>query len=184
MRKFILTICVSALFIFYLFAQRKSAPVLPVPLSSLPNSPADNISNFIPSSSTSSLASVTPAIPINKAPISSSQPPPTPKPKPQPAPPVNQRKYKNGNYIGSTADAFYGLVQVEAIIKNGQIADVQFLQYPNDRQHSVLINSQAMPYLKQEAISAQSANVDIVSGATATSQAFIQSLASALSQAS
>jgi len=57
------------------------------------------------------------------------------------------------------------------------------LLYPNDRRESVDINSQAMPYLKQEAIQAQTAQVDGVSGATDTSQAFIQSLGSALKQA-
>jgi uncharacterized protein with FMN-binding domain len=95
----------------------------------------------------------------------------------------SQISYKDGTYTGSAADAFYGTMQVQAIVKNGKIADVQFLQYPNDRDESVQINQQAMPMLKQEAIQAQSANVDIVSGATDSSQAFMQSLASALSQA-
>lgn len=96
---------------------------------------------------------------------------------------ANTGKYKNGTYTGSVADAFYGNVQVQVTISGGQITDVQFLQYPSDRQTSIMINSQAMPYLKQEAIAAQSAQVAGVSGATATSQAFIQSLSSALSQA-
>lgn len=91
--------------------------------------------------------------------------------------------YKDGTYTGSVADAFYGNIQVEAIIKNGKIVDVQFLQYPNDRENSIAINTQAMPYLKQEAIQAQGANVNIISGATDTSQAFIQSLTDALNQA-
>ena len=85
-------------------------------------------------------------------------------------------KYKNGTYTGSVADAFYGNVQVQVTISGGQITDVQFLQYPNDRSTSIFINSQAMPLLKQEAIQAQSAQVSGVSGATATSGAFIQSL--------
>lgn len=91
--------------------------------------------------------------------------------------------YKDGSYTGSVADALYGNIQVRTIIQNGKITDVQFLQYPNDRQRSISINSQAMPYLKQEAIQAQNANVDIISGATDTSLAFIQSLTSALNQA-
>lgn len=92
-------------------------------------------------------------------------------------------KYKNGTYTGSVADAFYGNIQVQAVISGGKITDVIFLQYPSDRRTSIEINSQAMPYLKQEAIAAQSAQVDGVSGATATSQAFIESLGSALQQA-
>lgn len=91
--------------------------------------------------------------------------------------------YKDGQYTGSTADAFYGYIQVKAIIRGGKITDVQFLQYPNDRQNSVEINSQAMPFLKQEAIVAQSAHVDIISGATDTSNAYIESLTNALNQA-
>lgn len=91
--------------------------------------------------------------------------------------------YKDGSYTGSVADAYYGNVQVKATISGGKITDVTFLQYPDTHQTSVYINQQAMPYLQQEAIKAQSSNVNIVSGATYTSQAFIQSLSSALSQA-
>ncbi len=91
--------------------------------------------------------------------------------------------YRNGAYTGRVADAFYGNIQVQAIISGGQITDVRFLQYPSDRSTSVYINSQAMPLLTQEAVQAQSANVSGVSGASASSQAFIQSLQSALSQA-
>ena len=91
--------------------------------------------------------------------------------------------YKNGTYTGPQIDAYYGMVQVEAIVQNGKIADVQFLEYPSDRRTSQRINSIAMPYLQQEAVQAQTANVDIISGATLTSQAFIMSLQSALSSA-
>lgn len=92
-------------------------------------------------------------------------------------------RYKDGTYTGSVADAFYGNIQVKAVISGGRIADVIFLQYPNDRSTSIEINSQAMPILRQEAIQAQSAKVDGVSGATDSSMAFIQSLGSALQQA-
>lgn len=96
---------------------------------------------------------------------------------------TSQSTLKDGTYTGSTADAFYGTMQVQATIQNGKLTDVQFLQYPIDRDESNQINQQAMPMLKQEAIQAQSATVAIVSGATDSSQAFMQSLASALSQA-
>lgn len=92
-------------------------------------------------------------------------------------------QYKDGTYTGSAADAFYGPIQVRVTVSGGKITDVTFLQYPNDRGTSVRINEQAMPMLKQEAIQAQSASVDGVSGATDTSQAFIESLGSALNQA-
>ena len=91
--------------------------------------------------------------------------------------------YKDGTYTGSSADAYYGNVQVQAVVQSGKLTNVTFLDYPQTHQTSVYINSQAMPYLTQEAIQAQSANVNVVSGATLTSQAFMQSLASALAQA-
>src|SRR5579885_2019741 len=91
--------------------------------------------------------------------------------------------YKDGSYTGSVADAQWGVVQVQAIIKGGKITDVQWTQYPNDRSRSVYINSYADPQLTSEAIQAQSANVDAVTGATDSSDAFMQSLSDALSQA-
>jgi uncharacterized protein with FMN-binding domain len=92
-------------------------------------------------------------------------------------------QYKNGTYTGPSVNVYYGYVQVQAVITNGKLADVQFLSYPSDRSTSVRINRVAMPILSQEAIQAQSASVDGVSGATDTSQGFIQSLGNALSQA-
>jgi len=91
--------------------------------------------------------------------------------------------YKDGTYTGSIANAFYGNVQVQVSISGGKITNVHFLQYPNDNPNSQNINQQATPYLKQEAIQAQSANVNTITGATFTSQAFVQSMSSALNQA-
>lgn len=91
--------------------------------------------------------------------------------------------YKDGTYTGSVADAQWGNVQVQVVIQNGKISNVTFLQYPNERDRSVMINQYADPQLINEAIQAQSANVDIITGATDTSEAFIQSLTDALSQA-
>ena len=98
--------------------------------------------------------------------------------------PTTTGQYKNGSYTGSEADAQWGLVQVKITIQNGKLTNVQFLEYPNHRDRSVEINNYAMPQLTSEAISAQSAQVDVISGATDTSEAFIQSLGDALSQAS
>ena len=97
--------------------------------------------------------------------------------------PASGSLYKDGSYTGSVDDAQWGVVQVKAIITNGKITDVQFLQYPNDRSRSVYINSIADTQLTSEAIQVQSANVDVVTGATDSSLAFIQSLTDALSQA-
>jgi uncharacterized protein with FMN-binding domain len=96
---------------------------------------------------------------------------------------TSSTQYKDGSYTGSAADALYGYIQIQAVVQGGKLTDVVFVQYPNDRSTSREINSQAMPALKQEAITAQNAQVDGVSGATDSSQAFIQSLGSALQQA-
>lgn len=92
-------------------------------------------------------------------------------------------QYKDGVYTGSADNAYYGTIQIKATIQNGKISDVVFLQYPHDQEESIQVNQAAMPTLKQEAIQSQNADVDIVSGATQTSQAFKESLASALTQA-
>ncbi len=94
-----------------------------------------------------------------------------------------QTKYRDGAYTGDVTDAIFGPYQVRAIIKNGKISDIEFLQYPNDVENSRKVSAFANPALKQEAIASQNAKVDIVSGATQTSDAFILSLQSALDQA-
>ena len=91
--------------------------------------------------------------------------------------------YQNGEYIGPVIDAYYGNVQVKAVIENGKLSDIVFLDYPHDRQTSERVNQQAMPYLREEAIFAQSYDVDIVTGATQTSLAFKKSLQGALEKA-
>jgi uncharacterized protein with FMN-binding domain len=92
--------------------------------------------------------------------------------------------YKDGAYTSQESNAFYGNIKLAVTISGGKITAVKFLEYPNDNPNSISINQQAIPLLQQEAIQAQSANVNVISGATDTSQAFIQSLSSVLSQAS
>ena len=101
----------------------------------------------------------------------------------QPSGASSSSAYKDGVYKGSVANAYYGNVQVSVDIQNGKIASVNFLQYPNLDSTSVYIAQQVMPYLKQEAIKAQSAHVNLITGATFTSQAFVQSLTAALQKA-
>jgi len=91
--------------------------------------------------------------------------------------------YKDGSYTGKSSDAFYGYVQVRATISGGKLSNITILDYPHDRDNSVEINNSALPQLKQEAIQAQTAHVDGISGATDTSQAFKESLADALTRA-
>ncbi len=103
-------------------------------------------------------------------------PPPVIKPK-------SNLKWQDGTYIGDSVDAYYGNVQVSVKISADRITDITFLDYPQDRRTSLQKSDYAMPILKREAISAQSANVDTVSSVTYTSEAFIRSLSSALTQA-
>lgn len=91
--------------------------------------------------------------------------------------------YADGTFTGSPADAYYGTIQIQAIVQNGRLVNIKVLQYPSDRRTSVQINRQALPMLRDEVVQAQSANVDIISGATLTSEAFIRSIGSALRQA-
>jgi uncharacterized protein with FMN-binding domain len=91
--------------------------------------------------------------------------------------------YVDGAYTGPAVDAYYGLIQVKAIVQGGRLVGVKVLQYPSDRRTSISINRRALPMLRDEVISAQSVDVDIISGATLTSEAFLRSLATALRQA-
>ncbi len=68
-------------------------------------------------------------------------------------------------------------------IAGGKIADITALQLPFDRQRSAEISQIVEPMLRSEALTAQSAQIDLVSGATYTSDAYAQSLQSALDQA-
>lgn len=90
---------------------------------------------------------------------------------------------RDGSFKGPSVDAYWGRIQVEAVVQGGRLTAVHMLQYPSDRRRSRAISDQVLPYLEQEAIANQSANVDTISGATLTSQAYQRSLQSALKQA-
>ena len=77
----------------------------------------------------------------------------------------------------------FGPVDVAVTVAGGKITAVDFVAAPSDRARSREISSQAEPLLRSEALSAQSAAVNLLSGATYTSDGFAQSLQSALSQA-
>ncbi|HEX7473712.1 MAG TPA: FMN-binding protein [Candidatus Limnocylindrales bacterium] len=88
---------------------------------------------------------------------------------------------RDGTVTGQLEDMRFGPVQVQVTIASGQITDVTALQLPSGGR-SGRISSFAEPALRSEVLSAQSANIDIVSGATYTSEAYVQSLQSALDQ--
>lgn len=175
MKKFFVSSMVVITFAAYSIYQRvfdaqAISIITPKNINSVPTSAPTliPISTSVPAQSNS-----VQTFPTN-TPVLQNTPTPTPK---------RSSPYKDGTYIGDAADAFYGNIQVQVTIANGRLTNIRFLQYPNDRGTSVAINSQADPMLAQEAISRQNANVNIISGATDSSQAFIQSLQSALSKA-
>lgn len=128
-------------------------------------------------------AQLTPQVSFGAPGAPTAPPAPTTAPSPMTAQVKTNGQYKDGSYTGPQVNAFWGMVQVKAVVQNGKLANVQVLQYPSDRRTSVRINSIALPDLQSEAIQAQNANVDMISGATLTSQAFIQSLQAALTKA-
>jgi uncharacterized protein with FMN-binding domain len=86
-------------------------------------------------------------------------------------------------YAGSTASTRWGDVQVTITVTDGKITDVAVPVYPSGNGKDQEINAYALPILRQETLSAQNANVDTVSGATVTSDGYLQSLQSALDAA-
>lgn len=84
---------------------------------------------------------------------------------------------------GSVAQTEWGPVQVQITVSGSEITDVQVLQYPNENGKDQQINAYALPILTDETLQAQSANIDMVSGATVTSNGYISSLQAALDEA-
>lgn len=84
---------------------------------------------------------------------------------------------------GDAVQTRWGPVQVQITTSGGQVTDITALQYPDANPRDQQINAYALPVLAQEALAAQSANIDQVSGATVTSDGYAQSLQSALDQA-
>ncbi|MEU4036500.1 FMN-binding protein [Streptomyces collinus] len=84
---------------------------------------------------------------------------------------------------GDTVQTRWGPVQVRVTIRSGKLTEVTAVQYPQDNPRDREINSYALPQLRREALAAQSADIDMVSGATYTSTGYKQSLQSALDSA-
>jgi len=83
---------------------------------------------------------------------------------------------------GDVAQTQWGPVQVQLTVQAGKITAVNVLQYPNGNHRDVEINDYALPILIDETVKAQNAQIDMVSGATVTSDGYIRSLQSALDQ--
>jgi len=121
----------------------------------------------------------------NPAPSPSISPSATPSPSapPPPSPTPSTSTTVNGTFTGADAANFFGDVIVRVVISNGHITDVQAVKLPTDRAYSAYVSQVAGPLLRTEALQAQSANINVISGATYTSQSYAQSLESALQQA-
>jgi uncharacterized protein with FMN-binding domain len=174
MKKYILPFLVVVAFgIYVLLSSQKSIQVPTNPTTSAnPGTTGTDFGSAPSSGQTSGTATGSP-VPTS---VSTATPMPVSAPTPT-------GMYKDGSYTGSVADAYFGNLQVQAVIQGGKLVDCLPLQYPSDSGHSRQVSNTSLPILKQEAIKAQSANVDIVSGATQTSQAFQQSLGAALALA-
>ena len=89
----------------------------------------------------------------------------------------------NGTVTGPVADTRWGPVQVQITVANGRVTAATVVQQPDGNRRDRQINAGALPVLIEETISAQSARIDMVSGATVTSDGYVESLQGALDQA-
>ena len=89
----------------------------------------------------------------------------------------------DGTFTGPVVTTRYGPVQVRVTISGGQLVDVGAVELPTDRARSAAISNAAAPILRREALSAQGASIDTISGATYTSEGYARSLQAALDAA-
>ena len=86
-------------------------------------------------------------------------------------------------YTGDSASTRWGPVQVQITVADGTVTAVDVVDYPSGNGKDQQINARALPVLVQETLDAQSADIDMVSGATVTSEGYLESLQSALDEA-
>lgn len=102
---------------------------------------------------------------------------------PTPSATTTQSAGVSGTFKGDTSHTRWGPVQVQITLTDGKITDVTTLQYPNGDRKSLNISNRVIPWLQEETLQIQSANISGISGATYTSTGFQNSLASALQKA-
>jgi uncharacterized protein with FMN-binding domain len=98
-------------------------------------------------------------------------------------PAQNAPAASTATYTGGVADTQWGPVQVQITVQGGKVTQSRAVQYPQNNNRDAMINSYALPILDQEVVQQQSAGIDTVSGATVTSDGYLQSLQSAIDQA-
>jgi len=163
--------CASTGALSYLFASSNGSESQSTALAGLPapvaTSPASTAAPVVTSATTLPVATSTPTDPATTVPLTT----------------VPATTAQTGVFDGSVVNTRYGPVQVQVQITNGSLTEVAVVQYPDNDRKSLRINESALPTLREEALSAQSANVDTVSGATYTSDGYAQSLQAALDAA-
>jgi uncharacterized protein with FMN-binding domain len=109
-------------------------------------------------------------------------------PRPSPTTTASSQRHrrvapKSRTITGQTVQTQYGPVQVQIVETGGRLTNIKALQLPNSESRSVEIAANAAPILRNEALQANSARINVVSGATYTSDGYAQSLQSALDNA-
>ena len=92
-------------------------------------------------------------------------------------------KSSPATYTGDVASTRWGPVQVQITVQGGKITQSRAVQYPQNNNRDAMINSYALPILDQEVVQQQSVSIDTISGATVTTDGYLQSLQSAIDQA-
>ncbi len=172
MRRIVLTFMGTLSGLVLLFSYHTSTSSrLVVASGATPSTSSAPTPSTSPGSSTSSGSATTPA------------PAPAKAATPAPSSSSSSAAAAAGTFTGSAVNTRWGIVQVQITVASGKITASQAVQYPQNNGRDVQINAYAVPALNQEAVAAQSANIDTVSGATVTSDGYLQSLQSALNQA-
>jgi uncharacterized protein with FMN-binding domain len=89
----------------------------------------------------------------------------------------------SGTYTGDAVDTRWGIVQVQITAESGKITKSEAVRFPTENSRDQEINAYAVPELNSEVVNKQSGNIDAISGATVTSDGYIQSVQSAIDQA-
>jgi uncharacterized protein with FMN-binding domain len=96
---------------------------------------------------------------------------------------TRHRSSSRTSAVGDAIEYPYGILQVKATLTNGRLSAVTLARFEPEPGRSQFIDAQAIPLLHAAVLRAGSANIDAVSGATYTSEAYAQSLQSAIDRA-
>lgn len=123
---------------------------------------------------------------VQQATTGAADPPPSGEPAPSPdasgAPP-DPASSEGMTFTGDSVYTEFGYVTVQITVSNGRMTDVTAIEMPTDEARSAALSERVAPILRERALAAQSATFDTASGATWTSEAYQESLQSALVKA-